>query len=115
MSDQLFSNWLAANNRIAGLLALVIHVPGQPALVEACSAPAQGDAFETAWRSLAETIPILQLNDFPAGCFRFVFEQALVHCERREDGTCIGVFAQRDQSVLPPAQLDRLLAEFHAL
>jgi hypothetical protein len=113
MSDTAFTSWLAANKTVAGLLALVVYVPGQPALIENCTASAAN--FETAWRSLAETMPVLQLNDFPTGCFRFVFQQALVHCERRADGVCIGLFARHGQTQLPPAQLNRLLSEFHAL
>jgi hypothetical protein len=115
MSHTQFSTWLAAKKTVAGLLALVVSVPGQPALIETCGSPAPGASFETAWRALSEAIPVLQLNDFPTACFRFVFEQALIHCERREDGVCIGVFARHGQTRLPPAQLERLLAEFHAL
>ena len=29
-----FSPWLAANKTVGGLLALVVYVPGQPALIE---------------------------------------------------------------------------------
>ena len=114
MSETPFSAWLASNKTVAGLLALVVYVPCQPALIETCGSSTPG-AFENAWRSLAETIPVLQLNDFPAGCFRFLFQQALVHCERRQDGICVGVFARHGQTRIAPAQLDRLLAEFHAL
>ena len=115
MSDTQFSTWLAAKKTIAGLLALVVYVPGQAALIENCGSCVTGASFDNAWRSLSEIIPVLQLNDFPTACFRFVFEQALVHCERRQDGVCIGVFARHGQTRLPPAQLERLLAEFHAL
>ena len=115
MSHPQFTTWLAANKTAAGVLALVVAIPGQPALVEQSANAFAGGSFEVAWRSLAETIPVLQLNNFPTGCFRFKFEHALVHCERREDGVCIGIFARRTQPELPPAQLERLLAEFHAL
>ena len=115
MSLAQFPPWLAAKKTVAGLIALVVYVPGQPALIETCASSVPGTSFDNAWRSLAETIPVLQLNEFPTACFRFVFQQALVHCERRKDGICIGVFALHGQTRLPPGQLDRLLAEFHAL
>jgi hypothetical protein len=115
MSTPPFSTWLKANKTVGGLLAIAVSVPGEPALIEHCASSMPGTSFESAWRSLAETISVLQLNEFPTGCFRFLFGQALVHCERREDGVCIGVFARRGQTQLPTDQLDRLLAEFHAL
>jgi hypothetical protein len=115
MSDTRFSTWLAAKKTIAGLLALVVYVPGQAALIETCGSSTPGATLDNAWRCLAETMPVLQLNDFPTGCFRFMFQHALIHCERRQDGVCIGVFARHGQTRLPPAQLERLLAEFHAL
>jgi hypothetical protein len=115
MSRTTFTHWLSENKTVAGLLALVVSAPGQTALIEECGSSFPGASFDTGWRCLAETISVLQLNDFPTGCFRFIFEQALVHCERREDGVCIGVFASRGGNQLPAEQLDRLLSEFHAL
>jgi hypothetical protein len=115
MSDSRFSAWLAANKTVAGLLALVVSAPGEAAQIEQCASAFAGASFEIAWRSLAETIPVLQLNNFPTGCFRFVFEHAFVHCERREDGVCIGLFVRRGPSQLSTEGMDRLLAEFHAL
>src|SRR4051794_7375804 len=101
MSNSTFTSWLSENKTVAGLLALVVSAPGQSALIEECSASFPGTSFDTGWRCLAETISVLQINDFPTGCFRFIFEQALVHCERREDGVCIGVFASRGVTRLP--------------
>lgn len=115
MSNPAIIPWLAANKTVAGILALVVAVPGQPAMIEQSVSSFAGASFEVAWRSLVETIPVLQLNSFPTGCFRFVFEHAVLHCERREDGVCIGVFARRGQSQLAPAQLERILGEFHKL
>lgn len=115
MSNPAFLPWLAANKTVTGVLALVVAIPGQPALIEQTASSFGGASFEVAWRSLVETIPVLQLNSFPTGCFRLVFEHAVLHCERREDGVCIGVFARRGQNQLPSTQLERILGEFHKL
>jgi hypothetical protein len=109
-----FHQWMTANKSVAGLLALAIYVPGQPVIIKNCGGSGE-DGYDNAWRAVAEVIPVLQLNDFPTGCFRFIFENALVHCERREDGVCVGVFARHGQTRLAPTQLDRILAEFHAI
>lgn len=110
-----FSNWLNANKSLPGLLGLAISAPGRPALVENCNTTISKAALENAWRCVTETFPVIQLNQFPTACFRFVFGQAVVHCERREDGTCVGIFAPRDSQTFSPDEIQRLLAEFHAL
>lgn len=96
-----------------GLLGLAISPSGRRALVENCGADISTPALEHAWNCVTETLPVIQLNHFPSASFRFVFGQAVVHCERREDGACIGIFAQKGK--LPPDEMQRLLAEFHAL
>jgi hypothetical protein len=115
MSDTPFSTWLRSKTTLPGLLGLGIYAPGKPTLVQTCSSGVSEPALENAWRCVAETIPVLQINQFPTAGFRFVFGKAFVHCERRPDGTCVGVCASRDDKVFPPDELERLLAEFHAL
>jgi hypothetical protein len=55
---------------------------------------------------------VLQLNRFPTARFRFVFGNAIVHCERRKDGTCLGIFSQKNA---PLGELERLVTEFHSI
>jgi hypothetical protein len=115
MSDSPFSAWLKSKSGLPGLLGLGIYAAGKPTLVQACNSAVSEPALDNAWRCVAETIPVLQLNQFPTAGFRFVFGQAFVHCERRPDGTCVGVCASRDDKVFSADELEQLLAEFHAL
>jgi len=110
-----FSAWLESKAATPGLLGLGVYAPGKDPLVRTCASDVPQAALENAWRCVAETIPVLQLNEFPTAGFRFVFGQAFVHCERRPDGTCVGICAPRDSSVFSADELERLLAEFHAL
>ena len=104
--------WIARNNTTPGVLALGVYAPGKTSLVESCTPTFAADAIEKAWRAVTETISVLQLNRFPTARFRFVYAQVFVHCERRRDGTCLGVFAQR---MLGDEELDRLVSEFQSI
>jgi len=104
--------WIARNNSTPGVLALGVYAPGKTSLVESCTATFGSDAIEKAWRAVTETISVLQLNRFPTARFRFVYSQVFVHCERRRDGACLGVFAQR---MLSDGELDRLVSEFQSI
>jgi hypothetical protein len=110
--SQSFEQWIAANRGIPGLLGLGIHAPGKSTLVESFTTNFLSDALEKAWRAVTETISVLQLNRFPTARFRFVFGNAIVHCERRRDGACLGIFSQKN---VIPSELDRLVTEFHSI
>ena len=115
MSEAGLKEWIARNTGAAGVLAFGVHAPGKSTYVQPCTDGLPAPGLENAWRCVAETIPVLQLNRFPTARFRFVYGEAVVHCERGRDGTCLGVFAQRNQELCPQAEVDRLLAEFHKL
>src|SRR5213594_1095027 len=112
MSQSSFQQWIIANRGIPGLLGLGIHAPGKTTLVESFATNFLPDALEKAWRAVTETISVLQLNRFPTARFRFVFGNAVVHCERRRDGAYLGLFSQKNAT---STELDRLIAEFHSI
>jgi len=115
MNTASFKEWVTRNSSMPGLLGLAIHCPGQANLVESCMHSLLPQALEKAWRAVTETISVLQLNRFPTARFRFIYANAVVHCERRRDGACLGIFAQKDAGDFVAAELDRLLSEFHAI
>ena len=92
-----FESWISQNTDTPGVLAFGIYVQGKMNFVQSCSANLESQSLENAWRCVAETIPVLQLNRFPTARFRFVYGEGVVHCERRKDGTCLGIFARRDE------------------
>ncbi len=115
MSEAAFQNWLGQNANTPGVVAFGIHAPGKGSFVQSCSSALEGPSLENAWRCVEETIPVLQLNRFPTARFRFVYGEGIVHCERRRDGACLGIFARRSEAEFPSGELDRLITEFHAL
>jgi hypothetical protein len=112
MNSISMQEWIARNNSTPGVLALGVYSPGKTSFVESCSPNFVPEALEKAWRAVTETISVLQLNRFPTARFRFVYAQVFVHCERRRDGACLGVFAQR---MLSEAEMDRLVVEFQSI
>jgi len=114
MSVAAFQHWIQNNVGIPGVLGFGIHAPNKQSFVASCTSTFSPQALENAWRCVAETIPVLQLNRFPTARFRFVYHNAVVHCERRRDGTCLGIFAVKGHQ-FEQDELYRLLNEFHGL
>jgi hypothetical protein len=115
MNEGSLKNWVMSKAGSLGVLALGVYGVDKSGFVLPCAGELAAPSLENAWRCVAETLPVLQLNRFPTARFRFVFGDAVVHCERRRDGTCLGIFARRQNGACPEDELERLLAEFHAL
>ena len=114
MINVTFQQWIQRNSGVNGVLGFGVFTPGKGSFVESCVHTFSRQALENAWRCVAETIPVMQLNRFPTARFRFVYHQAVVHCERRRDGACLGIFAVKGHQ-FEQDDLYRLLSEFHAL
>ena len=71
MREGALQNWIHQNTGTAGVIAFGIHVEGKSSFVQGCSDMLEGSSLENAWRCVAETIPVLQLNRFPTARFRF--------------------------------------------
>ena len=115
MNEVELQDWIDRNTSTTGVLAFGVFAPGKNSFIQPCSASLSAPGLENAWRCVAETIPVLQLNRFPTARFRFVYGEAVVHCERCRDGTCLGIFAQRSEEDCAPSEINRLLTEFHTL
>jgi hypothetical protein len=115
MNQSSFQDWLGRNSRIPGLIGLAVSAPDKSSLLQVCTPNFLPEALDRAWRAVLETISVLQLNRFPTARFRFVYGIAIVHCERRRDGSCLGIFSKKSASEFSPAELDRLVAEFHTV
>ena len=109
---QAIKDWLSRNAKAPGVLAFTVQFPDKTALMQKCAAEISSEALENSWRCVLETIPVLRLNRLPMGRFRWIYQSAIVHCESRQDGICLGIFTNKNPN---SAELDRLVAEFHAL
>jgi hypothetical protein len=114
MNNGALQQWIQSNLGIPGVLGFGIFTQNKESFVQSCTSTFSPQGLENAWRCVAETIPVLQLNRFPTARFRFVYHHAVVHCERRRDGTCLGIFAVKGHQ-FEQDELYRLLNEFHGL
>ena len=112
---QVVQQWLVRNAQATGVLAFMVQYPDLTGATQKCVQEIASEALENAWRCVLETIPVLRLNRFPTGRFRWVYQQGMIHCECRRDGICLGIFTSKDPTMFHPEEVDRLVAEFHAL
>ena len=72
-------------------------------------------ALEQASRSVADTFQVLEAHRLPPTRLTWVFERAVLHCVRREDGAILGVFVSKKHMELNHAGLEDLMAQFQSL
>jgi hypothetical protein len=107
--------WMKALAPVAGVLAVGVQLGDKSCLSRSWSDPFSESALEGVWRAVADVFPVLKLNHLPAGRLRWIYERALLYCERREDGLWLGVFTARDPQLVDMSGVARLLQEFHGL
>jgi len=112
--SQVIEEFLKKNSSAVGVIALAVQYPDKTSSTQKCLGDIPDEALENAWRCVIEAVPVLKLNQFPTARFRWIYEQAVVHCECRKDGTCLGIFAAKENGMFNELELDRLVAEFHA-
>lgn len=67
------------------------------------------------WVRQAATEALARINHLPDERMRWVYEQALLSCERRKDGRCLEVFTTRDPQAVDLAGLAGWIETFPAL
>src|SRR4051812_34422251 len=87
--------WLEKNSKAPGVLGFAVQSADKTSTARSSGAEISVEALEKAWRSVLEAIPVLQLNDLPTARIRWVFQQGIVHCERRRDGVSLGIFTSK--------------------
>jgi hypothetical protein len=112
---EILKQWLAKNSQAPGVLGFAVQHADKTSATRSCAGGISVETLEKAWRSVLEAIPVLQLNDLPTARVRWVFQQGIVHCERRRDGVSLGIFTSKSPDLFKPEEVDRLLTEFHAL
>jgi hypothetical protein len=109
------NQWFEQSAPFQGILACGVRHIDRSAM---CKTWADGFAeagIENALRCASDLYQVMQVNRVPMGLVRWVYQEALFHCERRPDGVCLGVFTPRDSSAVDFAGLDRFFSEFRAI
>ena len=111
----LINQWFDQSAPFEGILACGVRHPDQSAITKTWADGFSEMALENALRCMADLFHVLQLNRIPPARVRWVYAGALFHCERRADGSCLGVFTGKDSDTLDRSGLDRFFLEFQAL
>jgi hypothetical protein len=114
MKEQI-SQWFEQSAPFEGILACGVRQPDHSTMTKSWSDSYSELAMENALRCVADLFQVLPLNRLPQGRVRWVYENALLHCERRSDGACLGIFTLREEARCDAAGLERVFAEFQAL
>ena len=107
--------WLSRNTRQPGVLAGAVRYADKSVFAQSWdpSFPAQG--LELAWKSMDDTLQVMQTNRLPASRWCWTYERACIHIVRRADGICLGLVTANDPGLLPLDQLNRVFEEFERM
>ena len=110
------SQWLEQIESVAGVLACGARSADGSAASRSCAAGFSEASLENVLRCVADLFQVLQHNRIASGRVRWVYGSALLHCERRADGTCFGVFTTRNEDPQLDADgLERFFVEFRSI
>jgi hypothetical protein len=111
---EFLSQWLS-RARLRGVLACGVRFPDKTSLTQSWSPEFAEPSLDNAWRCASDAFQVLKVNFLPNERVLWVYEKALLHCARREDGICLGIFTAKDLVAVDSAEIERLIAEFRAL
>ena len=109
------TEWLRQTPSVRGVLMRGIRFADQTIVCDVDSRDITVTALEEVYRAVAETFQTLQSQQIAPTRLLWICERAGLHCVRRTDGTILGAFAAAKAGETDTAELNRQLAEFHAL
>ena len=112
---ELLNDWLNRRARLRGVLACGVRFPDKTSLTQSWSPEFSVPSLDNAWRCASDAFQVLKVNFFPNERVRWVYEKAFLHCSRRADGICLGIFTAKDPGAFDAAEIEQLIAEFCAL
>ena len=108
-------HWMVQNPRAQDLLAYGVRFPDKTSINESFSRDFPIVAMENAWRCIADAYQVLTLHRFPVARMRWIYEQALLTCVRRNDGIILGLFLVPGSGERGDQDVEKLFSQFHAL
>lgn len=114
MNSQL-NQWFEQCVPFEGIQACSVRHVDQSSVCKSWADGYEEMALENAMRCISDVYQVLQFNKISPARLRWVYENAIFHCERRSDGGCLGVFTLRDEQSFDREGLDRMFSEFQTL
>ena len=114
MKEQI-EQWLGRHCSLRGLLACGVRYQDQTVFIPAGVGSFPKHNLENTLRCMADMFQVLKLNQFPNDYVRWIYENALLYCTRRPDGTFLALFTRREPEATDLEALVKILAEFTTL
>jgi hypothetical protein len=112
---ELINQWFEHSAPFQGILACGIRYPDCTTATKTWADGFAELALENALRCVVDLFQVLQFNRILPTRVRWIYQGALLYCERRPDGTCLGVFTNGNAEAVDLNGLERFLGEFQAL
>ena len=104
--------WLSRNACLPGVAGACLFYPDRSRFTQGWAPQVPADSLDNAWRCVADTFHVLQLNKFPTESVRWVFAGAFIYCARRGDGLALGLLVLKESAPLDLAAVESLLEAF---
>jgi hypothetical protein len=114
MSD-VIKQWFEQSAPFQGILACGVRYADRTTVTKAWADGFTELALENALRCVADLFQVLQFNRISPSRVRWVYQGAFLYCERRPEGTCLGVFTPGNIEAVDLDGLERFFGEFQAL
>ena len=112
---ELVTHWFEQTAPFQGILACGLRHPDQTAVSKTWADGFPEVAVDNAIRCAADLFQVLNMNRLAAGRVRWIYQGGILCCEPRSDGTCLGVFIPKDESMVDLDGVERFFGEFQAL
>ena len=111
----LVNQWFEQSAPFEGILACGVRFPDQSSVSKAWADGFEESAVENALRCVIDGFQIVQMNRINPSRLRWVYSEAFLYCERRQDGTCLAVFTAKNIETISLEELERFFTEFQAV
>lgn len=112
---ELINQWFEQSAPFEGILACGLRFPDQTAVSKTWAEGYEENAVENALRCVVDGFQVVQLNRIMSTRLRWVYSAAFLYCERRQDGTCLGVFTSKNLESVDLVGLERFFSEFQSV
>lgn len=111
MKEQI-NQWFEQSAPFEGILACGLRFPDQSSISKSWADGFHDSAIENALRCVSDGFQVAQFNRIVPARLRWVYAGAFLYCERRQDGTILGVFTSRSLDSIDLEGLERFFGEF---
>lgn len=109
---ELFQRWIEAFPSLSGVKACGIGFPDRTAVTRSFWDGFPEVALGAAWRCIGDVFQVLRSQRLPSRRVDWKFENHVLHCVQRPDGTFFVLFVARPPAHIDTRAIDKALAQF---